>query len=796
VLLSGEEIKPHELTNWYDTFAERIQLVNLFGPTETTLVKACCFICRGDAHRDKIPIGKPMRGSRIILLDKKMNICPRGIIGEIYIKTPYMTMGYCNQPELNNEKFIRDPFKTGADASALIYKTGDLGRELADGSFEFIGRIDRQVKIRGIRIELGEIESALLKHQEIQQAVVLTGKHEKGEIYLCAYIVAKMEFPVSELREYLSNRLPASMIPSYFVQLESIPLTPNRKIDKKALPVPRIEMGEHDSAPRDTVEMRLVDIWSQLLGIEKEKIGIDANFFELGGHSLKAIALVSRLRKEFSAQVSLIKIFEIPTVRQLARYIKSARQAVCGKIEPVEKREYYALSSAQKRMSIFQQFDPEDKNYNMFRVMVIKGNVDRNKLSNVFSRLIARHEILRTSVELLHDEMVQRVHDEVRFQVEYYPLYNINREQKTQDIKVAERQIIMNFLRPFHLDEVPLIRVGLIQTGEKRYILMVDVHHRAGDAISMNILVKEFIALYKGETLPGLSIQYKDFTGWQNRLFQSEYIKKQENYWLNCFKGDIPYVNITTDHPRPEKRRTEAGRIHLEIGKELTYKLDKLALQTGKTLFMVLMAAANILISKYMYTAPGDIIIGLPIAGRPHAELENVLGMFVNMLALRNSPQPHHTFLEFLAEVKKKMLEAYENQDYQFEELVTKLKIERDLSKNPLFDIVFVMDNDDEVIRESEEFEITVEPYPYIYSTARFDLLIYAQSRANGITCSIGYAAALFKKETIEQLIQNYKHILSQAVENPIITLEDIQISSHLLKADDLSQEGERDFNF
>jgi acyl carrier protein/Asp-tRNA(Asn)/Glu-tRNA(Gln) amidotransferase C subunit len=580
------------------------------------------------------------------------------------------------------------------------------------------------------------------------------------EKYLVAYFVPadtvtgtdeeKPGVEVADLREYLFARVPIYMLPSYFVQLDSIPLTSNGKPDRRALPLPTVKMAGEYVPPGDTVETHLVEIWAKLLLLEEEKIGINANFFELGGHSLNAMTLVSRIHEELGTKIPLAIVFDMPTIRELAEYIKNTQGEKSVRIEPAEKKEYYVMSSAQKRMYIFQQLDAADTTYNMFQVLTINRKVDRNKLTEVFQRLVNRHEILRTSAELINEEPVQRVHEHVPFQVEYYSLGNGNRE--------AEEQIVKDFVRPFQLDAVPLMRVGLIKREEEQYVLMVDI---------------------------------------------PEYTKKQETYWLNRFKGDIPYVNILADHPRPPGRRIEARMIEFVIENEWYERLDKLAFQKGATLFMVLVAVVNILIAKH--TEEEDIIMGLPIEGRHQAELQDVLGMFVNMLALRNFPQPYKTFEMFLAEVRKNLLDAYENQDYQFEELVTKLKIKRDLSRNPLFDFVFVMNNVEPiqpvtsaapVTPASGQDDMMIAPYAYDHSTARFDLTLYVQPTANHLDCALRYSTALFKRETIERVIENLHEILHQVVENPGIKLEDIQISTHLIKVDDFTREDEVDFNF
>ena len=378
------------------------------------------------------------------------------------------------------------------------------------------------------------------------------------------------------------------------------------------------------AAPQNETEAKLVNIWREILGAER--IGINDNFFDLGGHSLKATTMVSRIYKELNVEVPLREVFKTPTIKGMATYIGAAEQSLYSAILPVEKREYYPVSSAQRRLYIIDKLEEAGTGYNIPGVMVIEGGLDRKRLETVFQELVDRHEAFRTSFEMKGGEPVQRIHHRVELTLHY-------REAAENEID----NIIQEFIRPFDLSQAPLLRVGLIKINELKHILMYDMHHIISDGTSMAILIREFINLYQGQSLPELRIQYKDFAVWQNELFKRGKIRKQEEYWLARFAGEIPVLNLPTDYTRPAVQSFEGDRIALNLGPELAAGINRLASETGSTLYMVLLAAYNVLLSKY--SGQEEIIVGTPIAGRPHADLERMIGMFVNTLAMRNYPE-------------------------------------------------------------------------------------------------------------------------------------------------------------
>ncbi len=755
------------------------KLINIYGPTETT-VEVSYFDCSTGEKFDVIPIGKPIDNISLLVLDKHNNLLPIGVTGELCISGVGVGRGYLNRPELTEEKFLQNPHIHGE----RMYRSGDLARWLPDGNIEYLGRMDAQVKIRGNRIELGEIENKLLKHNEIKAAVVIDKADSNNNKYLCSYLAVEREQTVAELREYLSKELPEYMIPTYFIQLDKLPLTANGKIDRKALPEPdgNIVLGTEYEAPRNSTEEKLVAIWREVLGLEK--VGINDNFFELGGHSLKATNIIAKIHKVLNVELPLREIFEKPTIKGLADYIKGTKQSVYSRIEQIEEKEHYELSSAQKRLYALQQFEENSISYNMPMVMTLEGELDKTKLKDTFNRLIQRHEALRTSFEIIDGEPVQVVNKEVSFEIEYIEA----------DIEKAS-EIAIEFVKAFDLSKAPLIRVALVKIKDKEHILMIDMHHVISDGVSMGILTKEFMELYDGKKLTELRIQYKDFAVWQNELFKSGEIKKQEEYWLQAFEVEIPVLNMPTDYQRASIQSFEGDNINFELNEELTNKLKQIAKETGSTMYMVLLSACNVLLSKY--SGQEDIIIGSPTAGRPHADLENIMGMFVNTLAMRNYPESSMTFKKFLAEVKASSLQAFENQDYQFEELIDKLNITRDLSRNPLFDVMFVMQNMDAGELQIEGLKF--KPYEIDNKIAKFDITITATEFDKTIGLSLNYCTKLFKKQTIEDMSKHLINILNSISNNTNLRLSELEMLSEqekhqlLVKFNDTKAEYQKD---
>ncbi|KYG94634.1 non-ribosomal peptide synthetase, partial [Paenibacillus polymyxa] len=670
--------------------------------------------------------------------------------------------GYRNRPELTTEKFIDSPFRGGE----RCYRTGDLVRWNADGTLEYKGRIDAQVKIRGYRIELGEVEAQLLKLEAVREAVVIAHEDEQGQKLLCAYVVTHAEVATSELRSALSQELPGYMVPSYFVQLEQLPLTPNGKVDRRALPQPEggVSSGAEYVPPQNQLQAQLASIWKDVL--ELERIGIKDNFFEAGGHSLRATHVISLIYKELHKNVQLKDLFQHPTIEQLAQVIEALEQTTYESIPVTENKPFYAVSSAQKRMYILNQLDGAGISYNIPGALTLTGSLDHKAMDNAFRQLIDRHETLRTSFETMNGEPVQRVHDEVPFCMEL--TYAHGAAPKETD------ELVRNFVKPFDLGQAPLFRVGLIETDPEHHILLMDMHHIISDGTSINVLIQDFIHLYAGDTLPSLRIQYKDYAVWQQKQQQSERYREQENYWLNTFAGELPVLDLPTDYPRPAVRSFEGDVLEFTLDQRQSEGLKSIAVQTESTLYMVLLAAYSALLSHY--SGQEDIIVGSPIAGRPHADLGSLIGMFVNTLAIRNYPEGGKTFRDYVLEVKENALKAFEHQDYPFEELVEKLGVDRDLSRNPLFDTMFALQNIEQ--KEQQLVGLQLASYPSEQTTAKFDLSLFAVEDGEQISCALQYGTRLYKRETIERLTEHLQQLINAVINQPDIALSAIEMVS------------------
>jgi iturin family lipopeptide synthetase B len=514
------------------------------------------------------------------------------------------------------------------------------------------------------------------------------------------------------------------------------------------------------AATLSRVEETLTRIWQTFFGIEKIRNMED--FFQVGGDSLKAMTVISEIHKELHVSVPLAEFFNRPTIRELAQYISKAEKSTFSSIEPVEKREYYPLSPAQRRLYILYQISPETTAYNSPSVSLLQGHVDKDRIENTFKDLLKRHESFRTSFCILEEEAVQRIHQEVEFQVEYCKTGN------------GERPDPSDLIRPFTLSTAPLLRVGLIRVKEQEHILVVDMHHIIADGLSHPILIQDFTYLYACKELSPLRLQYKDFSVWRNRDEQIKALKSQREYWLKEFEGEIPVLHLPTDYTRPTVQSFEGSTGNFEIDRGETRALNQLAKKQGTTLYIVLLAAFNVLLARL--SNQEDIIIGTPVAGRRHADLEHIIGMSVNTLTMRNYPNSEKVFTYFLQEVKENTLKAFENQDYPFEELVEQVGVVRDVSRNPLFDVMFALQNMD--FPEVEIPGLKLSPYEHKSRISKFDLELSAVEAEGKLLFSYEYCTKLFKQETIEKFVFFYKKIISSILDNPYKKISQIEIIS------------------
>ncbi|MCY8603160.1 non-ribosomal peptide synthetase, partial [Bacillus sonorensis] len=756
ILVGGEALSWVVVEKLFQLFAKTGApaplITNVYGPTETC-VDASAFTIPGDGPRRYetayVPIGKPLGNNRFYILDENGALLPDGAEGELYIAGAGVGRGYLNLPELTGEKFSANPFVPGE----MIYRTGDAAKWLPDGTVDFIGRKDDQVKVRGYRVELGEIETILQGATNIGKAAVLARPGENNSLELCAYVVPKKAGTVSvpALREHLSKRLPDYMMPSYFVEIDDMPLSPSGKVDRKALlchEVPAIGGAEY-TAPRNECEEKIAHIWQDVLGAGQ--VGIYDQFFEMGGHSLKAMTMLTKIHKAFGVEVPLQVLFEKPTVAALSQYVSEAGRKEFSEIMPAAESPDYPLSLAQQRIYIVSQLEDAGIGYNMPAAAMLEGALDLPRLETAFHKLIARHEALRTSFVSVNGEPRQKVHQKVQFNIELIEAGSM-----------AEDQILTSFVRRFDIGKAPLMRVGLVRLDDSRHMLLFDMHHLISDGVSISIILHELASLYKGEDLPALRLHYKDYASWQRIQAEGGY-QKEERYWKNVFSGELPVLQLLTDQPRPAVQSFEGDRVSAVLPKAMKDRLNRLAEKNGATLYMVMLAAYNTMLAKY--TGQEDIIVGTPTAGRSHSDLEGIVGMFVNTLAIRSKVELEQTFTELLDHVRKTVLDAFEHQNYPFEWLAEKLNVPRDLSRHPIFDTVFILQNSLEEIPLIGDLRLSVQETNV--KIAKFDLTLQAKEEREEIIIDLDYSTKLFRKETAEQMLKHYIHLLEEITADP-----------------------------
>ena len=575
-------------------------------------------------------------------------------------------------------------------------------------------------------------------------------KDQNGHLPFSDEFYAAMGTSIAfEICSYI-NPLISKPEPFTAKELLKLPVTEKHKVE--------IGREPYEAASNDTEE-KLIHILEELLGIEK--ISVKDSFFELGGNSLKAATLISRIHKVFNVEIKLREIFECKTIKELARYIENCEINIYSSITSVELHDYYPVSSAQKRMYLLSMLGGTGTSYNIPGAMAVEGKLDIIRLKDTFDNLIKRHDALRTSFEMLNDEPVQRINESVNFEVAFI-------EQKDSNVQ----QIVGSFIRPFDLGKAPLLRAALVKIKDEKYLLLFDMHHIISDGVSMALLMKEFAALYNGDPLPELRLQYKDFSVWQNKLYASGVLKQQEEYWLSRFAGKIPVLSLPTDFPRPAVQSIEGRSITFELDKVSTNKLKNIAFETGTTLYMILLASYNILLHKY--TQQEDIVVGSPVAGRSHSDLENIIGVFVNTLAIRNYPKGDKTFIDFLNEVKENVFRDMENQDYPFEELANKLVKNVDASRNPLFDTMFVMENMDFDTAEMKGLKFS--PFEFDSGTSKLDISLTAAEENAELSFTLEYCTKLFKRETMDKFAERYLKIINFVTKNSSLKISDIEL--------------------
>ena len=777
VFVGGEAVAPDLLREIERAFPSA-QLNVLYGPTEGTIICSHYRVTNAETVRHQM-IGVPLGKMRLHLLDAHRNLVPIGVAGEIHIGGASVTRGYLNHPELTAEKFIPDSFSD--EAGARLYKSGDLGRYLAEGNIEFLGRSDEQVKVRGFRIEPGEIEAVLGSHPAVRERIVTVREDTPGDKRLIAYLVIEQATTLAagQLRSYLKERLPEYMIPSAFIFLDALPLTPNSKVDRHALPIPdtaRPELQAALVAPRTATEEELAALFRHVLNLKE--VGVQDNFFDLGGHSLLATQVISRVREVFQVELPFYTLFEAPTVEGLAETIDTQLRAGTNlkpsRLERVDRTGTLPLSYAQQRLWFIHQLDPDSPAYNIPLAVRLTGRLDIAALGATLTEVVRRHEALRTTFSVRASvrasvggsQPQQIIHVPAPLELPITDLTTVaadKREHEAQCTAAEEARI------PFDLELGPLLRARLLRLSEEEHVLLVMMHHIVSDGWSMGVLVKEVGLLYPllcagaESPLEELAIQYADYAVWQREWLRGEVLERQLGYWREQLAGAASVLELPSDHQRPAVQSFRGADQTFVLSARLTARLKELSRLEGVTLFMTLLAAFKALL--YRYTAQADMVVGSPIAGRNFVETEELIGFFVNTLVLRTDLSGDPTFRELVGRVREVALGAYLHQDVPFEKLVEELQPDRHTSHSPLYQVMFELQN--APLGGLELPGLNLELLAAENATAKFDLTLNLQETGEVIAGSLGYNTDLFEAEMIARLISHFLGLLEDASEHP-----------------------------
>jgi len=796
MMATGEAVSVDLVNDWLALYPE-VPVVNAYGPTEAADDVIQCNIKQPIAAGQRsVPIGKPLANLNVFVVDDQLRLVPAGIPGEICISGIGVGEGYWKNPEKTAEAFVANPFEcevSHATSHSTMYRTGDLGRWLADGTIEYLDRVDNQVKIRGFRIELGEVEAAVASAIGVREGAVIVKKDMPGGAALVAFVIAadKESFSIASVRAELRAKLPDFMVPAAIELLDELPTTPAGKVDKKALEKRVISVTDDgEYCPPETIEEeKIAQIWQEVMG--REKISVQSNFFDLGGHSLLATKIVSRASQVFEVHLTVRALFEFPTVKELAENIVGllaggekkeiitalSRDAIASKEIRVP------LSFAQQRLWLLDKIDEGSTAYNVPLAMRIKGNLDVEQLESTLTALMQRHEGLRTVFKEDEEGAYQWVMGADEFSLVQSAVVNED----------AIRNAVANeILQPFDLENGPLIRASLLFVGNDSvgskaandYVLVIVAHHIVTDGWSMNVLGQELATLYVASNM-GLEnplddpqLQYIDYSQWQRDRLDGEVFDTHLSYWKNTLE-ELPNLNLPTDFQRPSVQSYGGASVKFELPQDVRNKLESIAHSNGGTLFNALMAAFGVLLSRY--TGQDDFAIGTPVAGRDHPDLEKIVGFFVNTLVVRLRLESVDRFDSLVKTVNESVVNGQEHQEIPFEQIVDAVDPTRDMSRSPLFQTMLVyqnMDVDQQQMAQNatQAGDISLHPVTYDVETAKFDLTLFVSEASDGLSASLQYNTGLFERETVEGLAHHFVSLCQRLVNSPDALLADINI--------------------
>jgi amino acid adenylation domain-containing protein len=783
VVLTGEPLYPADVKRWLAVFGDRVRLFNIYGTTETTLSKFVYEIKPEDVERASIPVGKPIKGSALLLINSRGQLCREEAVGEVHIRTPYRSYGYYNEPELTRAVFIQNPFSN--DPNDIVHKTGDYGRLLKGGDLEHLGRRDQQVQIRGVRVELGELENLLRAHEAVADVAVIDRDDAGGNKFLVAYVIMKNGTGSGELRQYLAQQLPETMLPSAFVELDELPRTLNGKIDRKALPALETinREAEQENGQWSPIEQIVAGIWCEVLRLPS--VGREGNFFNLGGHSLLATQVVARVRNYLQVELPIRSLFEWPTVAQFARLIQEqigqGQQRELSPIARVSRESELPLSFAQQRMWFYEQLSSGASAFNMASGVRLKGALNVAALEQTFGEIIRRHEALRTVFPEVNGEPGQVIQPPDRF---HLPLTDLSRlpgeERELQAARLAQEET----LRKFDLARGPLARPSLLKLSDDEHIVICTLCHIISDGQSFEVVTAEMSQIYsaftQGESspLPELNLQYVDYAAWQRQWLEGEELERRLVYWRKQLVNAPVRLNLPQRRSRPRAQTFESARHVTKISEDQTKALRELSQREGMTLFMTMLSGFVVLLK--LYTGDEDIVVGSVYANRERADAEKLIGILVNTMILRINLSDARTFKDVMTRVREVCLDAY---TYQVPpELLREDMVKRGEERERLFDVWFQLERP-----RHEEFDmkgLTVKPYQEAKEATRFELSMALSDYDEKISGALEYDENMFTAKTTEQILDDYRQLLALMAADP----EQTVVGLSLTRKDEIEQ--------
>jgi len=806
VILVGDVLTQRDVER-LEGVSPAVKCINFYGSTETQRSVAWYPVPAGSADGDAeratgkevLPLGRGIRDVQLVLLNAAGGLAGVGELAEIHVRSPHLARGYLGDPELTGARFLLNPF-TGIPGDRL-YRTGDLGRYLPDGHAEYAGRADQQVKIRGFRVELGEIEAALRRHPAVREAVVLARDGAPGGgRWLVAYVVPPRRGSAphgSELKGFLRDLLPLYMIPAVFLSLEALPITPNGKLDRRALPAPVDGEAVAGEAPRTPVEDVVAGIWADVLGCER--IGSRDDFFALGGHSLLLTRVLSRVTETFGVEVPLRTVFEVPTVEAMARTVAAMLAAGAGlPATPLRKRtevcEPAPMSFAQERLWFLARLAPDSPFYNLPVVLQLTGPLDAAALRRTLAEVVRRHEVLRSA---LREQGGRRVQVPLSLPPLALPLVDISAVEEPAHSRLADALAAAEARRPFDLESPPLVRALLLRSHTAMHRLVFVMHHVATDGWSLGILVREVAALYRDFTsgrpasLPDLPVQYGDFAAWQREWLRASTLSRHLEYWTHQLDGAPPRLTLPTDFPRPLRQRFRGAAETMVLPPDLLAALQRSSRAEGVTLFMTGLAAFFVVLHRH--SGMDELVVGSDVAGRNRTEVEDLIGFFINQLALRVRLAGDPAFRELVVQVREVTLAAYIHKELPFERLVEAIRPERNPSYAPIFQVKMNLHNVS--IPTLELAGLSVTPVPVDRGTAQFDLVLNLIESGGALLTRLEYDLDLFRPATAVRLLTDLRLVLERAATSPELRvsalraeLEEVDRQQHLAVGRELDE--------